>query len=509
MADGLDSTFRSLFKGGGLVIIGMGIELGTAFIAKLFMARILGVSSYGGISIGTTLITFASMLTVLGLQTGAGRFLPRYDTIEDKKGIIVSAIQIVGPVSLVIGGVLFASSGYLATNVFDDSSLTPILQIASITVPFAAFVTLAVGVLQGTEEVMPKVIMKHVSLPVVRFGLIITVLALGLGTVGLISAFLAAYVVAAAVGLVYLYRRTSLGDSGGYTTRRKELLLFSLPLSISGAMTLVFSHVDTFMVGWLATVEDVGIYGVVYPLASMLSVTLTSFGFIFLPVFSKYHSNEDADGMRSIYTAVAKWILFAACPLFVLFFFFPELTISLTFGAKYSEGALALRILSISFFFHAIVGPNSKALVSMGCNKAVMYYSVLVAVVNLVLNFLLIPGYSYVGASVATTLSYGLLNVLNSTKLYRVTGILPQNRVMLPPVTAATLSIGAIELFVRPTFPERVVVQLGFAVLYVLLLTVFIARFGGIEEHDLKIVSDIEHYFGVDLSLVRRFVNVK
>lgn len=509
MADSLDSTFRSLFKGGGLVIIGMAIELGTAFVAKLFMARILGVVTYGGISIGTTLITFTSTIVLVGLHIGVGRYLPRFESTEDKKGIIVSALQIVLVLSGVIGAVLFSLSGYLAVEVFDDRSLVPILQIASATVPFAALVTLFVGVLQGAEDVMPKVVMKHVSLPVVRFSLIIVALALGWGTVGLIGAFFVAYVVATVVGVVYAYRRTSLGASGGYTTHRRELVLFSLPLSISSAMTLIFSDIDTFMIGWLVNVQDVGIYGVVYPLASMLSVTLTSFAFIFLPVFSRYHSNDDVDGMRSIYAAVAKWILFATCPPFLLFFFFPELTISLTFGAKYSDGALALQILSLSFFLHAVVGPNSKALISLGYNKIVMYHSVFVAAANLVLNFLLISEFSYVGAAVATTLSYGLLNVLNSVQLYRFTGILPQRRVVLPSFAGAVGSIALFELLVRPSLPEGVLAQGGVAVLYVILFVVSVARFGGIEEHDMSILGDIEHYLGVNLSLVRRFVNVR
>ncbi|TKX52481.1 flippase, partial [Halorubrum sp. SP3] len=104
----------NLLKGSGLVFLGMLLEVSIAFAGKLVVARIFGPVEYGVISVGTTLLTFSGIVLVLGLNSGIGRYVPRYDDASRIRGVLVSGFQIAIPLSLAAALVLFVLSPRLA-----------------------------------------------------------------------------------------------------------------------------------------------------------------------------------------------------------------------------------------------------------------------------------------------------------------------------------------------------------------------------------------------------------
>lgn len=97
---------------------------------------------------------------------------------------------------------------------------------------------------------------------------------------------------AATLGIYYHKRYTSLFSRGKAISVRRELLTFSAPLVISAVMGDVLADIDIFRLGYFTTSSDIGVYNVVYPLATLLTAVLTSFGFIFMPVISELHAND-------------------------------------------------------------------------------------------------------------------------------------------------------------------------------------------------------------------------
>jgi O-antigen/teichoic acid export membrane protein len=99
-----------------------------------------------------------------------------------------------------------------------------------------------------------------------------------------------------------------------------------------------------------------------------------------------------------------------------------EQIIKTLFGAEYIAGATALSILVFGFMVYGAVGPAGAILRSYGRTKTVMWTNYLGAVINLGLNFLLIPIYGVNGAAIATGFALGLLYILNFVFAYLKTG---------------------------------------------------------------------------------------
>jgi len=473
-------------------------------LAKVVIARLLGKTGYGGVTIGITLLTTASILVVVGIDTGIGRFLPRYDDAEKRRGVLVSAFQLVIPFSVLVGLIVALLAGPIARYAFHAPWLETVIRAFGLTIPLAALVRLTIGSVRGMQQSLPRIYIQNIALPLARLAFVVAALLLGFRSAGVAWAYAGAYSVAAAVSLYYLLRYTPLTKKGNAVSMHRELLVFSAPVVVTATMGLVFSNIDIFMLGYFSrSTGDVGIYNAVYPLATLLSNALTVFGFLFMPIISELHSNGELDQMRRIYQVVSKWILISTLPLFFALTFYPEVVIGSTFGSEYSVGGFALTLLAIGFFTHAVAGPSGDALTALGRTRLVMYDNVSVAIVNVALNLVLIPRYSYVGAAIATTVGYVLMNTLYVVQLYREIGAHPFRGALIRPGLVAALLWVALYVGVTTFFVVTLPVFVAVMVVFCPLYGVCVLRFGGIEAEERSLFGTLEERIGFDLDSVR------
>ncbi|MCO8246708.1 MULTISPECIES: flippase [unclassified Haladaptatus] len=502
MTEKVKKISQTLASSGAILFGGMILQLSINFGSKLLIARTFGKVDYGGVSLGITLMTMVTVLTLAGTDTGIGRYLPRFEDDGRRRGVLLSGFQIVLPFAFIAGCLIFLFSSTIAGTVFNDSNLSPIIRAFGFAVPFMAFVKLTIGSVRGLEDSLPKVYLQNIAVPVSRFGMIIGAILLGLGAVGIAWSYALSYGIAAMLCLYYLYRRTPLLADIKPVGMHKELLVFSAPIMITATMNMILSNIDIFMLGVFSSgTGDIGIYNSVYPIAAMLAVVLTSFGFIFMPIISKLHSNGDFTEMRRMYQVVSKWVFLATVPLFLVLVLYPDVVIRNTFGAEYSPGALTLALLSIGFLAHAVAGPAGNALTSIGKTKLIMVDNITVAMVNVALNLVLIPKYSYFGAAIATTAGYLMMNSLYLIQLYRTIGIHPFGRSLFRTTIAALVAAGIAYGGSWILLGDVTLVQLiGAFVLFCAIYLLLIVVLGGIEEEELALVEGFENRFGVNLT---------
>jgi O-antigen/teichoic acid export membrane protein len=504
MADDANDTLKKLVSSSGILFFGLVFQLGFGFLSRAIVARLVGKVPYGKISIGYTLLTALSIIAIIGTDKGISRYLPRFDALDHRRGVLVSAYQVIVPVSIAVGLAVAVFADPIATYVLRAPDAATVLRVFGLTIPFAAFVRLTVGTVRGMQHSLPRVYIQNVSLPLTRVILIVVVILLGFRTIGVAWAYAASYGIATVLCLAYLVRKTPLFADVKPKLRRRELFAFSAPLVVTAAMNLVLESIDIFLLSIFDTTAAVSVYSVAYPLAKLLTPLLMAFSFIFLPAISELHSNGEFQEMRRTYQLVSKWILFGTLPIFLVFAFFPATVIRYTFGPEYVSGALTLTVLSVGFLIHSFAGLNGNTLTSIGRVRTIMFDTIFAAVLNVVLNIILIPRYSYFGAAIATTISYILLNALFLVQLYRETGTHPFRRKSLVPSVAALLVWTILFVGLQPILGtlSLLLVEVGaFLVLYPLL----ILSLGGVEQEDIELLETLERRVGVDLGPVRRF----
>lgn len=501
----LGSLLYGFARGSGILFVALAVELMFRFLGKVLIARVLGQVAFGVVVIGITTVTVVSMIATVGLNKGVGRFYPRSDDEAYRRGVVISALQIAVPVSILAGGLVFLLAGPMATLVFDDPALTPVFRITALAIPFAVVVKMAVGAVQGRELTRPKILVQNVAMPFFRLAFFAGALLLGARAVGVAWAYTLAVVLPACLGVYYIHRYTDAFSPGEWRPMHREMLSYSSPMMLRNTMTMILVQADTFLLGALATVAATGVYNTVYPLAMLITIGHKATDFLYLPLVSGLHADDARQEIGTIYRLVSKWLFIVSVPLLVVFGVFPELAIRWTYGPEYVSGALALTILVAGFFVDTVAGVNGRTLEAIGSTRVVMYATTIAATVNLALNWLLIPRYTVVGAAIATTVAYLLLNGIYTARLYQETGIVPVDRTIAR-FGVASLSLVALFAAVKfalldPGLSGSLVLLAGFGLCYLVVVVVL-----GLDRPDVELLMRAERELGVDLAPVKRVV---
>lgn len=511
-----DSLTRKLFKGGIILFVGLIIDLGISFIAKVFIARYLGRADYGAIALGSAFLSFASSFVLLGLNTGVARFLPRFDVATERaerKAVMVMGLLFTLPLTILLGGIVALYPGYIATRIFHAPDASEVIAVFAVGLPFVVGFKFALGVIQGYKWTVPKVILQNILKPVLRFSGIAFGIWLGLDAVGMSIYYILPFIIINIVSLYWL-RQTALFDFSveiretdiEYCRIARDLLTFSVPLVITSVMLTILADIDRFLLSYYQSTADVGVYSVIYPLSRLLTIGLSGFSFIFMPILSELHAENNLSEMRRVYQIATKWIFFITLPIGAILVFFPKQVVRYTFGIEYVSGSTALVVLAVGFFFHAVVGLNGPALTSVGRTKSLSIINILTATINVVLNILLIPQYSYLGAAIATTIAYFAMTSIYTWLLFRTTGIQPFSRALTRPGLVSVIYFTLVYLSLTQMFSLTLsLFALHLVIAAIGYLTILI-KFGAVQEEEVEIINSVEQRFDINLEKIKKAV---
>jgi O-antigen/teichoic acid export membrane protein len=188
---------------------------------------------------------------------------------------------------------------------------------------------------------------------------------------------------------------------GGYNLKRHLK-----PVAVFFAMscaTTIYTHLDTVMLGFVTTDADVGYYNAAVKIKTILVSIVTSLGTVLLPRASYYVQHGLLDRFKEITSKALSFVFLLASPLMLYFIVFARESIFFLSGSAYEGSIIPMRIIMPTLLLVGITNIlGIQILVPMGKEKIVLYSEIAGAVVDVVINALLIPRYASAGAAFGT-----------------------------------------------------------------------------------------------------------
>lgn len=179
----------------------------------------------------------------------------------------------------------------------------------------------------------------------------------------------------------------------------------SLPLFISNISISIYTGINTVVLGFLTNNTVVGYYSASERLVRAGLSIEGQLGAVFYPHISKLVAISKEQAITAIKKAFVVTMLFAI-PATTFIFFNADEIIRLVFGNKFSLSVVPMQILSFLFI---IIGLSNvfgfEILLPFGKRKELMKPIVTAGIVNLVLNFILVPFLKQDGAAVTFLVS--------------------------------------------------------------------------------------------------------
>jgi len=167
---------------------------------------------------------------------------------------------------------------------------------------------------------------------------------------------------------------------------------------------MVYYHIDIVMLGKMKGEEVAGWYGVSYHLFFALATIPGAFLSAIFPVLSRFFM-ESEELLKKAYQKSFKVLVGVGIPASVGSFLLSEKIILFLFGPQFQQSIAALKILSLFIIISYLNGLAGYFLTST--NRQALTAKIIAATtgINVFLNFILIPRYSYIGAAYATVVS--------------------------------------------------------------------------------------------------------
>lgn len=178
------------------------------------------------------------------------------------------------------------------------------------------------------------------------------------------------------------------------------------PIGIFFAMacaTTIYTNLDTVMLGFIKTDVDVGYYNAAVKIKSILVSIVTSLGTVLLPRTSYYVENGLWDEFKKITKKAISFVILVASPLTGYFIFFAREGIFFLSGSAYEGAILPMQIIMPTLLFIGITNIfGIQMLVPLGREKVVLYSEIAGAIVDVIINALLMPRFASEGAAIGT-----------------------------------------------------------------------------------------------------------
>jgi len=184
----------------------------------------------------------------------------------------------------------------------------------------------------------------------------------------------------------------------------------SLPLGLATILGLIHFKIDTILLSVMKPSFDVGLYGASYRVFENLIVIPSIFVGLIFPKISELYF-KDKESFVRIFQKTINVLVMMVLPIIIIFYFLAPNLIQIIAGNKFYGAILPLRILLFSLFATFLIGIFSYSLIAAKKQVVLIYVWLVISIVNIILNLIFIPKYSYQGAA-ATTVATEILTLV-------------------------------------------------------------------------------------------------
>jgi O-antigen/teichoic acid export membrane protein len=400
-----------LIKNSGSVFFRRIIGMALSFIWVFAITNLYGPKVYGLVSISQVLISFLGVFFCLGIDTALiklGSMTKHYSNGLSHSKFLRKSINIVLISSIICGISLFLVKDILAVRVFKKEDLSNYLLWLSLFSflflfhkAFTSFLTV-----EGKFTRYGNFYFLYPNIGILLFVLLCYYLEWPPYLI--IIGYILSYGIFGLIELKSLIKIPLIKKNDiGY----KEILKLSTPMMISSSFLFISSWTDVLMLGAMVSEEEVGVYNVAFKVGSLVLVIIAAVNTVLAPKISTFFEGNNLDGIRKEVHKATKIISYLSLPFVVLIIIFRRSILGL-FGGEFIAGEIVLIIISLGMLFNAMSGSVGQILNMTNYQKQFRNFTIISALINVVLNYFLINKYGIEGAAIASLTSNLMINIM-------------------------------------------------------------------------------------------------
>lgn len=405
LGDKINGLARVSAWGAFILFIGRVLSDLVAAVGSILVARFLGSINYGIVGIAMVPISMIGLFSNWGVRSAMVKFLAQYRSQgreEEAKGILLTGILTMCSIGFLLFLTALISAPYLATQVFHNPELTPLIKIASLTLLANPMLMSSQASFIGFER------MEYYSLTIFLKSLTRALFApilvfLGYGALGAIlgqnlSLLLTSMIALLAVYISLWRNIRGSGVSLNFFGNFKIMLRYGYPLFISTLLSGALSQIYNFLMVLYCSEFMIGNYLAASKSTVVITFLTVPISTVLFPAFSQLDYQREKSALKIVFQNSVKYTALVTLPVVAALIVLSKPLVHTLFGEGYEFTPLFLILYALTFIFVGIGGQSMGNLLnSQGKTKVVMALNAIRLFTGLPLSLYLIPRFQIVG----------------------------------------------------------------------------------------------------------------
>lgn len=394
------------------------IEPFIRFIMLPLYTRYLTPEDYGTLALTGVVGMFLSSVIGLGVSSGMLRFYFQYKTKEEKDEVITTVMIFTIISSALYLTVLLVIEPFVSGVLFsiENSGVYYNLVIGGTVLEIAA--TRLFSVFRAEEKVKIFTTFTIISL-IIQFLLnILFVVVFERGVRGILEAT----IISTIFSILLLMPSAIKGKKMRFSkTKLKEIISFSTPLVPAAISHIVLNLSNRYFLDYFISKRGVGIFQLGVGISNVLSIVITKPFKIAWPPYM--YSVSDKPNAKDIYRNVLVYYSFLAFWAAMAISVAAKETLVILTTPPFYSAYKVVPLLVVSLVLFGMMGILVAGIHLTKKTKYVSYIFMVAAILNLVLNYFLIPFAGIQGAALATVITFLFMNIsyfVYSQRLYPI-----------------------------------------------------------------------------------------
>lgn len=394
------------------------LSLITPLITTPYVSRVLGADGIGDYSFTASVVTYFSMVAVLGTLTYGNREISYLQDDRPARSTLFWEIELLSFLSTGI-----CTAAYLIFLLFCDRSRFSLYAIQTISIVCVAFDI--AWLLQGMEE-FGKVMFRNMLFKVINIVFIFTAVRdkddLFLYVAGMVLLALASNL------SIWFYLPQYIDRPVWNKLHPMRHLKPTLALFIPSVAMSIYTVFDKTMIGLFANNFENGYYEQALKISKTALTLVTALGAVMIPRMGYYFNQKNMDKVKELTYQSYNFVWFLGVPLSFGLIGISQNLVPWFYGKGYDKITMLLPILGLLIIIIGLSNVTGIQYFVTTKRERLLTGTVIIgAVVNFVCNLILIPKLYSIGASIA---SVAAETVITLTQLYLIRNELSFTRIM-------------------------------------------------------------------------------
>jgi len=450
------------------------------------LTKNLPIEEYGIWAQIMVTIGLVPSLVMLGLSYTMVRFLPSLQKKEEIQEVFYSILFLILLTSLTSSLLIYILSKPLADILF-ESNVT-VVKILSAIVFIECINDLFLNYLRAKEKIKLYSILMTTKI-FTQLCSVFLFVTIGMGIVGatigvLISVFLVLLIV---IFIVI----SDIGIKVPKCTNIREHLSFGLPTVPSNLSMWVVNSSDRYVISLFMGVAYVGYYSPGYSLGNIISIFLAPFSFVLPAILSKNYDEGNLNTVKVILEYSLKYFLMMSIPaVFGLSLLSKSVLTLLTTPEIASQSYIITPFVALSTLLFGFYTILFQIIILNKNTKVVGKIWIFAAILNLGLNFVLIPYIGIIGAALTTLIAFIFSFIITAYNSSKIINFNMNSRFTLKSIFASVV-MSTVIVSIKPSTLLEIVSTIGFCVV---IYTVMLLVLQGFDKNELSFFKDFIKY---------------